>query len=279
MSLTLHTAASQGDLDALTRALDNGQEIDARDQDLRTPLHLAASRGHLPLIRHLVGQGADTNVVDKYGETAFYLAATEGQAEVVAYFLKKGASPDFKNFANFTPLHFLARHAGKLKVFPHFERFIRSAELLIEHDADLDSRTDTQNTPLHLAAAHGPIEFVRLLLDHGADVNVADQDGMTPLHYAARAQTLDIVISLVEAGADLAARDRFGFTPLHEAAESGRLSKIRYLIEQGADPEAGLTAPFESYPLGYKPQDIAAARGHAKAARWIEVLKERLDNG
>ncbi len=278
MSLPLHTAAHQGDLDALTHVLQNGQEIDARDPDLRTALHLAAARGHLPLVKALVGKGADTSTVDKFGETAFFLAASEGQDAVVEFFLKNGESPDFKNFAHFTPLHFLARHAAKMQVFPQFEGLFRTAELLIEHGADVNARTDTENTPLHLASAHGPANFVRLLLDRGAEVNAVDQDGMTPLHYAARAQTLEIVVSLVEAGADLSARDRFGFTPLHEAAEAGRLSKIRYLIEQGADPDAGLTAAFQNYSPGFTPQDIAAARGHEKAVRWIDLLIERRRN-
>jgi ankyrin repeat protein len=130
-------------------------------------------------------------------------------------------------------------------------------------------------TPLHFSAAHGPAEFVRLLLAGGADVNLADDQGMTALHFAARVQTVEITAALVEAGADVHARDQFGFTPLHEAAESGRLSKIRYLMEQGADPRAGLTRPFQNYDAGFTARDIAAARGHAKAARWIELLISR----
>jgi len=54
--------------------------------------------------------------------------------------------------------------------------FIHTAELLISHGADVNSKEeDHRRTPLHRAVAAGQLGMVNYLLSNGADVNaVAD---------------------------------------------------------------------------------------------------------
>lgn len=42
-------------------------------------------------------------------------------------------------------------------------------EYLLAHEADLEARDSTGNTPLHIAAQHQQTKLVQLLLDSGSD--------------------------------------------------------------------------------------------------------------
>ena len=66
----LHLACAQGDLDGAKIYLDNGAEVDARDNVERTPLHFAAANGsNIDLIDELVNRGADVNAQSLGGDT------------------------------------------------------------------------------------------------------------------------------------------------------------------------------------------------------------------
>ena len=59
-------------------------------------------------------------------------------------------------------------------------------ELLLDRKADPNARTDTGQTPLHLAAATGQPRVARLLIERGADPKSKDKHGKTPIFYASR---------------------------------------------------------------------------------------------
>ena len=57
-----------------------------------------------------------------------------------------------------------------------------SVEMLIAHNADVNSKAEGKIRPLHLAAVSGKIGIASVLLSHHAKINVKDEDQMTPLH-------------------------------------------------------------------------------------------------
>ena len=60
-------------------------------------------------------------------------------------------------------------------------------ELLIEHGAQLEVRTDTNCSPLHLACLFGRYDVVQCLHQKGAQLEVLDFYNNTPLHLACQA--------------------------------------------------------------------------------------------
>lgn len=74
-------------------------------------------------------------------------------------------------------------------------------ELLIQHGADANAKTDSGFVALFWAARYGHAGVVRVLLANGADVNAKDKDGLTALKWASVNNQEKVVELLKEAGA------------------------------------------------------------------------------
>lgn len=103
-------------------------------------------------------------------------------------------------------------------------------ELLLDKGADVNTKTDDGEMPLHSAIRTSKIDIVELLLAKGADVNATDQNGQTPLHLAARYATLDILKLLMTKNPDVNVKDRNGRTPLDIAIEDSKVATVEYLF-------------------------------------------------
>ncbi|KAH9009933.1 ankyrin repeat-containing domain protein, partial [Lactarius deliciosus] len=89
-------------------------------------------------------------------------------------------------------------------------------------------------TPLHCAASDGRLEVARLLLERNAEVNSRDDRGATPLLSASQNGHRDLVPLLLDHSADVRIRDYHGNTPLRSAATKGHLDVARILLEHNA---------------------------------------------
>jgi ankyrin repeat protein len=56
--------------------------------------------------------------------------------------------------------------------------------VLLAHGADVNTLSESEQTPLHRAAWRNRLEVAKVLLAHGAAVNASDVLGRTPLYYA-----------------------------------------------------------------------------------------------
>lgn len=101
-------------------------------------------------------------------------------------------------------------------------RVIRIRELLSK-DPSLVHVVDQRGwTPLHRAAWWGHRDVAEVLVEHGANPNARSDKGVTPLHIAAYKGRKSVVEYLLDHGADPSVRDNFGCTPPGEAARAGQ---------------------------------------------------------
>ena len=105
---------------------------------------------------------------------------------------------------------------------------------LLNTGADIQSKDESGDSALHLAAMRGHDEIVRTLLDRGLNVNTRGQWDSTPLMHAADwgyGSTFNILLS---AGADVTCRDEAGDNALHIAAHAGRDNIVKTLDKGSA---------------------------------------------
>jgi ankyrin repeat protein len=107
-------------------------------------------------------------------------------------------------------------------------------KLLLQHNADVNTKSRKNATALISAAWNGDFEITKLLLERGADINAQTSSGTTALMSAAYSHHLEVTKLLITHGADVNAQDSEGNTALilSEFADSDYVS---YLIEHGAD--------------------------------------------
>ena len=109
-------------------------------------------------------------------------------------------------------------------------------ELLLEQNADVDSKTSTGSTPLRVAAHEGHLDIVRCLVHRGADVNARNDcnEESTPLAVACYHGLFNVDDILAVAGTYLIQQCNVGRTALHDAAERGHLKIVSELLALGA---------------------------------------------
>jgi ankyrin repeat protein len=90
------------------------------------------------------------------------------------------------------------------------------------------------------------------LVIHGADVNAASNSEETPLHIAAKFGSMALAEALVTFGAVVDTEDNSGNTPLHDAIAKSHFSVAKVLLKNGADPNRRNNtgqAPLDVAPL------------------------------
>lgn len=193
------SAIDRNDLEGVGKALDQGADIEAKDNIGQTALIAASRRGNLDIVRLLIERGADVNarlrIIDEPRRNL--------DAEL--------ASPD--------------------------KKFQDMVYLCIEFSGESDTNeTDplriNGTTALMEAARHGHTEVVILLIKSGADINAStDKNKWTALMSAANEGNLEIVRILIENGADTEAMNSAGFTALYWARKH-HYKEIAELLEK-----------------------------------------------
>ena len=223
----LHFASEEGRNSLIRLLVEKGADVNAQDICKNTPLHLAASSGHVLAVKFLVQHKAAICAIDDDKSTPLFRALTAGHTKVVEVLANMGANIEFGGEWG-TPLEWAAEHGSKEMI-----------EVLLEHGASINSTFgDDGDTVLHCAASRNrDEEIVDFLIAKGAQVNAKTKSLTTPLHIAAGGHRVIAAILLAN-GADPNAKDDHGWTPLFFAADHRQKEIVEMLINAGADVNA-----------------------------------------
>lgn len=98
-------ASSQGHEDIVHELLSAGAEVDATDEEGRSPLQLASLAGHVRAVKALLRAGGSaTHAGEEDGRTALHRAASRGHVDVVNMLLKARADLSAVDAWNHTAL-------------------------------------------------------------------------------------------------------------------------------------------------------------------------------
>jgi ankyrin repeat protein len=153
----------------------------------------ASALGDLDTVRKLVS--ADRAVVNAFAADGFYplgLAAFFGHRSIVEFLLKNGADAKMaaRNAQKVTALH------GAVA-----RRDLEIVKLVLAAGADPNACQERGFVPLHDAAANGVAPLVELLLQHGARADAKTDDGKTAADMAAERGHQDLAAKLKMAAA------------------------------------------------------------------------------
>lgn len=174
-------AAAAGDAAGVSKALEAGASVEARDATHQTPLLLASLHNHLEAAKVLVDAGADPNAQDDILQSAWLVTGVTGSVEMLELLLTATPKPDLT----------LRNRYGGVSVIPASERgHVEYVRRVVTTGIDVNHVNDLGWTALLEAVILGDggrryQEIVRILLAAGA-TEIADKNGVRPLQHAAR---------------------------------------------------------------------------------------------
>ncbi|KAF2397771.1 hypothetical protein EJ06DRAFT_523687 [Trichodelitschia bisporula] len=233
------SAAFSGRINILNLLLENGGNIDAKDEWQQTALIWATILEFDKMASFLIKAGADIHVIDKDGRNSLSYAVASDREQLVALFLNHGVDADIPDIHCETPLFHAVQH-----------RSYKSVIRLLEHGVFADPRNDLGWTPLMLTAVAGAspaaIDIARLLVQQiRVDVNAMNRFGSTALNTAITKGCISMIQLLLGApGIDVNFRDQtqrvdvnarddmllLPETPLMYAIRSGRPKMVEILL-------------------------------------------------
>jgi ankyrin repeat protein len=279
----IFAAADVGDLEAIKKHLEGGEDVNAANKQGYTALHMAVRRGQKDAAALLLEKGANVNAErkgkttldfagkneeiaallrEKGGKTgkeikaagSIFSAAQNGLVDAVKTHLAAGVEVNGKNKGGYAALH-LAAKKGHVEV----------AKALLDAKADIGLASKSGKTALHYVAYYnGNLDLAKLLLDAGADPNVLDKRSKTPLDYAVSRKN-DALVELLLAKGARTGKELRAENDVHYAAANGYADAVRGYIENGGDVNAGDRG-------GYTALQYAAYNGY------IEVVRVLVEN-
>ena len=251
----LHAAViNRGNPGQITRILEQGALIDARNRDGDTALHIAVRTNQRENGEFLISLGANIFALNGMGDSPLFvalssspmrqwiinahtLAAKDGLENSILHYaaewnlnnaipliIRSGLFVDVTNAAGQTPLFMAIRTDNTSTI-----------RVLADNRANINARDNQGSSALHTAVRWNALNSATYLIAGGIDINAHSLNGNTPLHDAVALGATDAETLLIARGADLEVRNADGNTPLMEAVRSAIIPSIEKLLRSGAD--------------------------------------------
>ncbi|KAF5296333.1 hypothetical protein FQA39_LY12550 [Lamprigera yunnana] len=215
----LHFAAQVGSVEAVTKLVNVGLDVNKRTNDGNTPILCnVIEYPNRPIIELLVKNGADINITNSTGNCCLHYLASKAEDTIIEDFSDE-YEVNIQNNEGHTPLHLAVKNRNS-----------STTKLLLTKGADvniIDYRNN--NSCLHWAVNVADQEIVKILLDNGADVGLLNSTGETPLMFAERLQFNNIVSIINQQETFEKCKDLF------EAVENGHVYTVQTLVNNGLD--------------------------------------------
>lgn len=212
----LHRAASGGIPENIQLLIGAGAEVEAKTNELLSPLHYAAYHHQVSAAEELLKNGAEVEAKSSQGWTPLASALMSERfdpTKIVKLLVNNGADINAKSKNNWTILHFIIQKIGTYQVhgmettpaqIEKVDNALRAlAEWAISNGANVNLKDSFSITPLVYAMIRKDRHLVLLLIKNGADVNLKSLHGKTPLSLAVRAKSETMAEILRQHGAKL----------------------------------------------------------------------------
>ena len=236
---TLLTMASAwGRANIVEFLIENGADLEARDDGGNTALVCAASSTDGKCIRLLIGAGADINAEGDLGNILEIIYEEEfewADPELLALLLDAGA--DLNEVNRYTGVTHLENIVAS-DILQLGDRPLNEEKRAAYHESlrlILERCKCNDQVQFEIAVKIGNMQRMKELIGK-VDVNAIGMNKMPPMQSALYNRQVDVVLFLMDNGADINAKSGYGITLLNEAAETGNLQIVKELLGRGCDP-------------------------------------------
>jgi ankyrin repeat protein len=252
----LQIVTSQGYTEMAIKIVEEGADVNAKDNDENSCLHFAFRGHHLDIVNLLLDNGAFADIKSRNG-TPLDLACEEGDVEIVEKMLKLTKERYDNGLAQELLKPALERscgsgHVNVLRLLLKYGTVIEEADqvglvfaaaegghtnmlhALSSHGVRINVKDEDGNTPFHKACWSSDEAFLNKLKQFEVNVNEKNADGQTVLHLSSQHGQAQSVTSLLKIGAGVDIRDNKLKTPLHIACANGREQVFKVLLENNA---------------------------------------------
>lgn len=137
---------------------------------------------------------------------------------------------------------------------------------LVLNKCDVNSRSNSAETPLHIATKYKNQRIIKILIANGAQLDVLDAANRTPLtnaiHHNETAKLtewkFESVKALVENGADINQKGMWNWLPAQVAAEFGSEDIVNFMLDRGA------VIPVVKGEASYQLFNAACSKGYER---------------
>ena len=206
----LQYSCMYGHIDRVRALIKHHANVNARTDSGDTVLKLAAKHGHDNVVDALLSDSQClVDAIGQDGYTALQYSCMYGYVNIARTLIKHHANVNAKTDSGDTPLTLAAGHGH--------DKIVHA--LLSDYNCKVYAKNnDAYKALLHLSCERGYINIVRILLtEKKIDITKTDS-GDTPLHVAAQYCQLEVVIALMnEFNFDITVKNSSGFSLLHSA--------------------------------------------------------------
>ncbi len=232
----LGIALKRGTLTIARQLLEHGADVEAEIEGERYLLHVVRLGNELAT-RLLLEYGADVHGQNTQGETALLIAACTGITSMVDILLRHGARIEARNNKGETPLY--------IAVFQCEESILQA---LIQYGANVEAKDLNGRKPLDVAVFGSNDAILKMLLSNGADASTLSQSGIDQIHKLLRRAIQDSDFPTVEMLLDhrphaILAVDLTGNTPIHQVILQGH-ERHEPILDSLLQRFYGQTEPF-----------------------------------
>ena len=235
---SLLRAVYEANLDDIKTIIDRGAQVNPYK---RPPLYLAVCRRDVSMTELLLQEGANYSL-GWCGTPPIHRDCENGDIKITELLLDAGASANSLDVRQEQPLHVMLSTESPMSDVSGL------IGLLISRGADINARSRTEKTPLHLSCEHDNVDNVRALLVHGTNTDARDRTGNTPFHSLVTSWTGTrdpakfeaITQLLLQHGFNVNAQNNCGDTPFHILFKWGLECKaaIPHSLKQGDNVNA-----------------------------------------
>ncbi|MEZ9171736.1 ankyrin repeat domain-containing protein [Vibrio cyclitrophicus] len=179
----------------------------------------AFKNGQIALAKELLKAGVNPDVEDENGRSLLILAIEKGNRDFTKSVILAGANVNVMDSSTETALSLLAKNADDELI-----------KLMIERGADVNLTSNSKRS-LHVASQYNHLTTAELLIEHGADINALDKDNKTPLMICASWNTVNVASLLLRKNANT--KLRAGYRgDAREIAVDNKHYEIRNVIDE-----------------------------------------------